>query len=328
MNIPTTISDYLRAYGNELGEKVLTQFPPLHSPGDPIWPALKQLKRKPFPAQTLAILGIVKRWEEARAAAAVAECGTGKTLISLGSVFTHARGRSFTTLAMCPPSLVEKWSREALSTLPGVRVFIIDGVRNGVASNGFTGVNEVRLRSGRIVREGIKTTLSDMRLAKTHRSARARWNAQVNAPSVWLVSRERGKLGYFWRHAYSTPKSGPYLGNVVNPDTGRPVIVGDDQIRRPDFKKVKLAETVLAENDKGRKTFFSPLWQADNEKIRRMAPVEFIGRYLDSFFDYFIADEVHELKSGKRRKATPWDSRCSVRSNCCADRHPLGRLRR
>jgi SNF2 family DNA or RNA helicase len=299
MNIPTTISDYLRAYGNELGEKVLTQFPPLHSPGDPIWPALKQLKRKPFPAQTLAILGIVKRWEEARAAAAVAECGTGKTLISLGSVFTHARGRSFTALAMCPPSLVEKWSREALSTLPGVRVFIIDGVRNGVASNGFTGVNEVRLRNGRVVREGIKTTLSDMRLAKTHRSARARWNAQVNAPSVWLVSRERGKLGYFWRHAYSTPKSGPYLGNVVNPDTGRPVIVGDDQIRRPDFKKVKLAETVLAENDKGRKTFFSPLWQADNERIRRMAPVEFIGRYLDSFFDYFIADEVHELKSGE-----------------------------
>jgi N12 class adenine-specific DNA methylase len=134
------------------------------------------LKRKPFPAQTLAILGIVKRWEEARAAAAVAECGTGKTLVSLGSVFTHARGRSFTALAMCPPSLVEKWGREALLTLPGVRVFVIDGVRNGVASNGFTGVNEVRLRNGRIVREGIKTTLSDMRLAKAHRSARARWN--------------------------------------------------------------------------------------------------------------------------------------------------------
>src|SRR5260370_12169588 len=109
MSIPTTISAYLRAYGNELGEKVLTQFPPLHSPSDPIWPALKQLKRKPFPAQSLAILGIVKRWEESRAAAAVAECGTGKTLVSLGSVFTHARGRSFTALAMCLPSLVEKW---------------------------------------------------------------------------------------------------------------------------------------------------------------------------------------------------------------------------
>jgi hypothetical protein len=180
-----------------------------------------------------------------------------------------------------------------------VRVFVIDGVRNGVASNGFTGVNEVRLRNGRVVREGIKTTLSDIRLAKTHRSARTRWTAQVNAPSLLLVSRERGKLGYFWRHAYSTPRCGPCLGSVVNPDTGRPVIVGDDQIRRADFKKAKLAETVHAENEKSRRTYFSPLWQADNEKIRRMAPVEFIGRYLDSFFDYFIADEVHELKSGE-----------------------------
>ena len=27
-----------------------------------------------------------------------------------------------------------------------------------------------------------------------------------------------------------------------------------------------------------------------------MAPMEFIGRYLDGFFDYGIADEVHELK--------------------------------
>ncbi len=176
MSTPTTISDYLRAYGNELGEKVLTQFPPLHSPGDPVWPALYQLKRKPFPAQTLAILGIVKRWVQARAAAVVvAECGTGKSLISLGSVFTHARGRGFTALVMCPPSLRDKWAREAYSTLPGVRVLIIDGVRNGVASNGYAGVNEVRWRNGRIVREGIKTTLTDMRLAKTHRSARARW---------------------------------------------------------------------------------------------------------------------------------------------------------
>jgi hypothetical protein len=27
-----------------------------------------------------------------------------------------------------------------------------------------------------------------------------------------------------------------------------------------------------------------------------MAPIEFIGRYLNGFFDYGIADEVHELK--------------------------------
>jgi Helicase conserved C-terminal domain len=299
MSAPASIADYFRMYGSALGDHVLSRFPALHSPADPVWPALSQLKRRPFPAQAMAIMGIVKCWLDARCAAAVAECGTGKTLISLGSVFAHASARPFTCLAMVPPQLVEKWCREAISTLPGVRVFVIDGCRNGVASNGFTGVNEVRLRNGRTVREGLKTTLSDMRLAKGHRSARTRWQDEVAAPSLFVVSRERAKLGYFWRHAYVSPRSGRFNRSVVNPDTGRPVIFGEDQLRRVDFRKVKLAETIWPESHKSRNAFFSPLWQADNQKIHRMAPMEFIGRYMDGFFDYGIADEVHELKSGE-----------------------------
>jgi hypothetical protein len=41
---------------------------------------------------------------------------------------------------------------------------------------------------------------------------------------------------------------------------------------------------------------YSALWQADRSKIARCAPIEFIGRYRKGFFDYAIADEVHELK--------------------------------
>jgi hypothetical protein len=40
---------------------------------------------------------------------------------------------------------------------------------------------------------------------------------------------------------------------------------------------------------------FSPLWQADGLKIQRMAPVEFIGRYMKGWFDLAIADELHQL---------------------------------
>jgi hypothetical protein len=155
----------------------------------------------------------------------------------------------------------------------------VDGIRNGVSSNGFTGVNEVRLRNDRIVREGLKTTLSDVRLAKNHRSARARWHAELGASSVWILSRERAKLGYFWRHAYAAPKSGPFNGSVVNPDTGRPILADEDQLRRADFRKIKHSQMVLPESERGRKPFFSPLWQADNARIQRMAPIEFIGRY-------------------------------------------------
>jgi len=70
MAAPTAIDDYLRLYGPALGELVLARFPALHGPDDPVWPALKQLKRRPFPAQSMAIMGIVKLWQEARCAAA------------------------------------------------------------------------------------------------------------------------------------------------------------------------------------------------------------------------------------------------------------------
>jgi superfamily II DNA or RNA helicase len=293
-----TISDYLKTFSRGIGERVVSQFPPLHKPGDPCSPYLQRLKRRPFPGQELAIMGIVKAWETRSSASAIAECGTGKTLIALASMFAHAQGRAFTAIAMVPPQLVLKWARECFLTLPAVRVFLIDGVRNGVGSNGYSGVNEVRLRDGHVRREGLKTSLSDLRLAKQFRSARERWQALCPGPAIFIVSRERAKLGYFWRHAYKVARCGPVCGAVVNPDTGRPILTTEDQLRTPDFRKAKHAELVAPDPEapeKSRRTFFSPLWQADGNRVRRAAPVEFIGRYLKRFFDYAIADEMHEL---------------------------------
>jgi hypothetical protein len=69
-----TISDYLRTFSNEIGEQVVSRFPPLHQPGDPVSPHLKRLKRRPFPGQELAVMGIVKAWEKQASAMALAEC--------------------------------------------------------------------------------------------------------------------------------------------------------------------------------------------------------------------------------------------------------------
>jgi hypothetical protein len=74
----------------------------------------------------------------------------------------------------------------------------------------------------------------------------------------------------------------------------------DDQLRRADFRKAKHSELVLPDEQtnpaKARRAMFSALWQADATKVRRCAPMDFIGRHLKVFFDYGIADEVHELK--------------------------------
>jgi len=279
-------------------------YPPLVNVNDP-QPELSALRRIPYPAQALAIAGLVRGWEERRSVGLIAECGSGKTLISLGAVFAHAQGQPFTGLAMVPPQLVEKWCRETFQTLPCVRVFVIDGVRNGVGSSGFTGVNEVRYRGGRIVREGLRTILSEMRLRRHARSARVRWNELVRGmPSLFVCGRDRGKLSYSWEHAFKVARSGSFLGSLVNVDTGEPVIVGEERLTKQDFKRAKLGELIgqgsntnSDERGKLRRTLYSALWQADRTGIHRYAPLEFIQRYLGiGFFDYGVADEVHELK--------------------------------
>ena len=302
MPLPKDINEYLRTWAPELGERILRTYPPLQGFDDAASPLTGQLLRKPFPAQTLAMMGVVKRWNEARGAAVIAECGTGKTLISLGAVQVHSDRKPFTALAMVPPQLVEKWAREAFLTLPRVRVFFIDGLRTPTSSVGHAGVNEVRLRNGRIIREGLRTTLTELRQRRTARTARQRWDSICRFPALFVVGRDRGKLSYFWRHAYGLAACGRYRGSVVNADTGCPVYLAEDgeRLLSMDFKKAKLSEILGRpngdESKKSRRELYSALWQADGKKIRRFAPVDFIGRYMPDFFDYAIADEVHELK--------------------------------
>jgi superfamily II DNA or RNA helicase len=291
----TTIYDYMRANASLLGARILQEYPALHQFDDPVSPRLEALLRKPFPAQTIAIMGIAKRWRQARTGMVIAECGTGKTLISLGAIHVHSEGKPSNSLAMVPPHLVEKWAREAFLTLPGVRIFLIEDLRNGGDENKSHGVNEVRFRQGRVVREGFQTSLSELRLRKASSSPRRRWLSLCGRPSLFIVGRERAKLVYFWRHAYLMPRSGPYLGCVVNPDTGKPVIVDDSRLTRAEFEKVKISEMIESRGDKSCRPVHSPLWQADSDKIRRMAPIEFIGRYMAGWFDHTICDEIHQL---------------------------------
>jgi len=62
MPCPETIHDYLRACAPELGERIIQMHPALHKPGDPVSPRMKTLLRKPYPAQELAAMGVIRRW--------------------------------------------------------------------------------------------------------------------------------------------------------------------------------------------------------------------------------------------------------------------------
>jgi len=111
---------------------------------------------------------------------------------------------------------------------------------------------------------------------------------------VFIIPKDKGKLSWFWRHAFLTAKCGPELGGVINPDTGSSIANPDGgRLTRLDFERLKISEQV--ERAKDGTTVYSPLWQADGLKIQRVAPVEFIGRYMKGWFDLAIADELHQL---------------------------------
>ena len=105
----------------------------------------------------------------------------------------------------------------------------------------------MRLRHGQVVREGLHTSLTDLRLRKNHKSARARWQQEIcSGPALFVVGRDKGKLSHFWRHAYQVARSGRYLGSVVNPDTGARVELGDGWLTKGDFRKARLIEIIGA----------------------------------------------------------------------------------
>jgi hypothetical protein len=171
-----TLEEYLREFSVEIGNRILTTFPALHAPGDPVSPILGKLLRKPFAAQAVAICGAVKRLQQANSAAIIAEMGTGKTLMAMAIAHVFAAGRPYACLFVVPPQLLQKTAREILRTIPGARTYVIDSLRScRQGQSGPQGVNELRLRNGRIVRDGVHTTLTDMRLRGKYRTAWDRW---------------------------------------------------------------------------------------------------------------------------------------------------------
>ena len=236
----TDIATYLRLNATELGERILSSYPALHSPQDKPSPLLSQLLRRPYPAQALAIMGVMRRWHLAHNANVVAECGAGKTLIALGSMFVHSAGRPFSALVMAPPHLVLKWGRETIQTLPNVRVFLIEDMRNGGNPREPHGIHEARLRRGEIVREGMHTTLAELRRLGTGRLAKA-------VPRVRdLLHGALRKPSCLIFGSTATGKAVPekFLGALTNPDTGCPIETDGIRLSVPDFEKKRLHEVV------------------------------------------------------------------------------------
>jgi hypothetical protein len=81
-----------------------------------------------------------------------------------------------------------------------------------------------------------------------------------------------------------------------------PVEIGERWLIAADFRKARLGEVIggasskeEGADSKPRRPIYGPLWQADGKRIRRVAPLDFIGRFMPRWFDYAICDEAHQL---------------------------------
>ncbi len=109
-------------------------------------------------------------------------------------------------------------------------------------------------------------------------------SSHPDRPEYLVVSKERAKLGYAWEPAVIERRDGyccPRCAELVVDRDGIPV----------DYAYLDRNRRFCGE-------CAAPLWQADNSRVRRYPIADYVKQHLRGYFDFFIADEVHELKGG------------------------------
>jgi SNF2 family DNA or RNA helicase len=203
-----SLSMSLTSFIDEFGDELLSS---LHRSNPPIYTGqsrpdrrrlLASLIRQPFPAQAEVVHAAAELLINRAEPAVVinAEMGTGKTLMGIAvAAILNSEGYR-RTLVLCPPHLVYKWRREIRETVPGAKVWILNG----------------------------PDTL--MKLL----TLREQLNVPPDGQEFFVMGRVRMRLGFHWRPAFSRRvrvKGGPQVatcpqcGAIVATSDGNPISV-------------------------------------------------------------------------------------------------------
>jgi SNF2 family DNA or RNA helicase len=163
---------------------------------------LDGLKRKLFPAQADVVHAVtellVQRGE--RAAIINGEMGCGKTIVGIAvAAVLHTEGYR-RTLVLSPPHLVYKWRREILETVPGAKVWVLNGPD--------TLVKLIKLRD--------------------------QLDAPARGQEFFVLGRVRMRMGFHWRPAFARRRTQhgqraycPHCGETINDLDGEPMAISD-----------------------------------------------------------------------------------------------------
>ena len=219
-----SLSQFIDEFGDGLLSQVKSQNPAVFDPELEKQGEVYQrrqafmdaLKRKPFQAQADAVQAVVKLLVDHNQPAAVinAEMGTGKTMMAICAAAllqqTHPR-----TIVISPPHLVYKWRREILETVPGAKVWILNGPDT--------------LRKLLMLRRAI--------------------GLKTSQPEFFILGRVRMRMGFHWRAAFMTRRTlfdGQALEVAACPDCMRP-ITREDGDGHPMPVSAVLANAILSD---------------------------------------------------------------------------------
>lgn len=115
----------------------------------------------------------------------------------------------------------------------------------------------------------------------------------------YIISKDKAKLHYSEKPAFVEQK---HMKRLICPVCGSVIKTRNEVPAAPDY--------FVTHTNVNHKCSVcgTKLWQADNKKTRRYAVSEYVKKYLKGYFDYFIADEVHELKGGDTAQGNAFGS--------------------
>ena len=116
-----TLDSYINTFSAELTDKIQSSFNPLYNPKTEApdkkietFNNLMQIRTdmKAFGAQKSVMTAVSRNLNINRSTIIVGNMGTGKTLMSIGSIFAHTKKKYISSIVLCPGHLVKKWQRE------------------------------------------------------------------------------------------------------------------------------------------------------------------------------------------------------------------------
>ncbi len=296
------LTDFMQAYGDQIGEHVLNSFRPLYNmdPTDEEKAIMDSLgkERKALPGQKPGLLPTQRH-----AAAAMArsirvngvgnlqgEMGLGKTI---SAIATAALLDSFPALVICPPHLVPKWIREIEETIPGAKARELRRIGRNASDPG--DINDV------------KDFLDDYDAGL------------LGSKAVAVVANTSAKMGSGWEHVAQLRKvqveshySRRYMKVYCCPTCGQPIL-GDHDVYITEAKDLPNRRMFCQadvpgwelDEDGNRKLDGegNPVWGtrkcahalfAFND--RRWSIADYIAKHAKGRFKLLIADEVHQFK--------------------------------